>query len=152
MVMAPVYLFWYRDVLRRVDWPLIVIFVLMFIDLRLLAEQPAIAQLFTLSGIEQAQNLFIATLLAAQLINNVPAAILLAEYSPDWLTIAYAVNVAGNGIVIGSLANLIALRLARDKKSGNCSTSIPSLFYCSAARWYMAHYSVADSIWPDSLR
>ncbi len=116
IVILPVYLFWYKDVLKQVDWPLILIFILMFIDLRLIAEQPVITQFFTLSGIEQRENLFIATVLASQLISNVPAAILLAEYSSDWRTIAYAVNVAGNGIVIGSLANLIALRLARDKK------------------------------------
>jgi Na+/H+ antiporter NhaD/arsenite permease-like protein len=47
----------------------------------------------------------------------VPAAILLAEYSHDWRTIAFGVNVGGFGFVLGSLANLIALRLLGERKA-----------------------------------
>lgn len=41
----------------------------------------------------------------------------MAEYSQDWRTLAYGVNVGGFGFVLGSLANLIALRLLGEKKA-----------------------------------
>ncbi|MFC3853866.1 hypothetical protein ACFOSD_13885 [Salinispirillum marinum] len=45
--------------------------------------------------------------------SNVPANILLAEFTSDWRTLAWGVSVGGLGFMLGSLANLIALRLAR---------------------------------------
>ncbi|MGR9580729.1 citrate transporter, partial [Pandoraea sputorum] len=47
---------------------------------------------------------------------NVPAAILLAEYSQNWPALAHGVAVGGFGLAIGSLANLIALRMAKSRK------------------------------------
>ncbi len=88
----------------------------MFIDLRLVAQIPAVTNFFTLIGINRPENLFITSILSSQVISNVPAAVLLTEYSRNWLIIAYGVNVGGNGIVIGSLANIIALRFIKDKK------------------------------------
>ena len=49
----------------------------------------------------------------SQGISNVPAAIMLAEFSKDWRALAFGVSVGGFGIAIGSLANLIAVRLVR---------------------------------------
>jgi di/tricarboxylate transporter len=49
--------------------------------------------------------------------SNVPAAILLAEHSDDTRLIAYAVDVGGFGLAIGSLANLIALRMLRSRRA-----------------------------------
>jgi di/tricarboxylate transporter len=51
------------------------------------------------------------------LVSNVPAAIALAEYSRDWRVMAYAVSVGGFGFMVGSLANLIALRMSGDRKA-----------------------------------
>ena len=45
--------------------------------------------------------------------SNVPAAIFLAPFTDDWRGLAWGVSVGGFGLAIGSLANLIALRLAR---------------------------------------
>ena len=41
------------------------------------------------------------------------AGILLSKYSHDWRSLAWGADVGGFGLVIGSLANLIALRLGR---------------------------------------
>ena len=51
----------------------------------------------------------------SQGISNVPAAIMLAEFSKDWRALAFGVSVGGFGIAIGSLANLIAVRLSGEK-------------------------------------
>jgi di/tricarboxylate transporter len=52
----------------------------------------------------------------SQVISNVPATILLLNYVPSSALVAYAVNAGGFGLAIGSLANLIALRMAGDRR------------------------------------
>ena len=100
-----------KRALFRCDWGLILVFVLMFVDLRLLALLPQVRQLASDFGMQDARNLYLAGIAASQVISNVPAAILLAETSRDWRTIAFAVNLGGFGFVMGSLANIIALRM-----------------------------------------
>ncbi len=100
-----------RRALFHTDWGLILVFVLMFVDLRLLALLPQVRQLAADFGMQDVRNLYMAGLAASQVISNVPAAILLAETSRDWRTIAFAVNLGGFGFIMGSLANIIALRM-----------------------------------------
>lgn len=107
----------YRQVLGRVDWPLIVVFVLMFVDVRLIAEIPLLREMITHTVLDDPRHFFIAGILISQFISNVPTAILLAEYSGDWKLIAHAVNIGGFGLMMGSLANIIALRMVRDSKT-----------------------------------
>ncbi|HED2197593.1 TPA: anion transporter, partial [Citrobacter freundii] len=52
----------------------------------------------------------------SQFISNVPSTILLLNYVPPTLLLAWAVNVGGFGLLPGSLANLIALRMANDRR------------------------------------
>lgn len=104
-------------VLARVDWGLLLLFVLMFIDLRLLAGLDAVRAVISDLGLADPVRLYGAGIVASQLVSNVPAAIALAEYSRDWRVMAYAVNVGGFGFIVGSLANLIALRMARDPRA-----------------------------------
>ena len=104
-------------VLARLDWGLLLVFVLMFIDLRLLASLDAVRRLMAGLDLAQPLHLYFTGIAASQLISNVPAAIALAEYSKDWRLLAYGVNVGGFGLVVGSLANLIALRMAKDRRA-----------------------------------
>jgi Na+/H+ antiporter NhaD/arsenite permease-like protein len=102
-----------RGVLRNIDWPLLAVFALMFVDLGLLGALPAVA-----AGVRIAEELpgglLTLGILLSQLISNVPATLFLAGFSDDWRTLAWAVSVGGFGLAIGSLANVIALRLARE--------------------------------------
>jgi Na+/H+ antiporter NhaD/arsenite permease-like protein len=109
------YLLCWRRVLQGVDWLILLIFMLMFVNLGLLAQLPFMAQaanrLLTLPGSE-----ITGAMLLSQFISNVPATIFLAEFSQHWYGLAWGANVGGFGLAIGSLANLIALRLG--KQSG----------------------------------
>lgn len=102
----------FRAVLRGVDWLLLLVFMLMFVDLGLLAGLPQtdvlVAWLLALPG-----GVMTASVVVSQFISNVPATILLASFADDWQALAWGVSVGGFGLAIGSLANLIALRLAR---------------------------------------
>ena len=107
----------YRQVLARIDWGLLLVFILMFIDLRLVGAAGPVRSFFAGAGLAQAQNLYLAAIAASQVISNVPATILLAQYTHDWRALAYGVNVGGAGLAIGSLANIIALRMAPEKRA-----------------------------------
>jgi di/tricarboxylate transporter len=114
LVVLPFLLLW-RGVLAKVDWALIIIFILMFIDLRQVAELHALHEWIAHLHPERPSRLFLLGIGASQVISNVPAAILLAQYSRDWKTIAYAVDAGGFGLLVGSLANIIALRMAPER-------------------------------------
>lgn len=101
------------QVLRGVDWALLLIIALMFVDLRQLAQLPAVAALLREAPIAEGWRAYLAAIAASQLISNVPATILLDGTVHDLPALAAGVSVGGFGCVLGSLANLIALRLAR---------------------------------------
>ncbi len=105
------FLLFYRRVLAGVDWLLLLVFLLMFLDLGLLANMPLLQGLG--AAVERLPgDVFTAGVLLSQLISNVPAAIFLERFATDWRALAWGVSVGGFGLAIGSLANLIALRLA----------------------------------------
>ena len=106
-----------RRVLARVDWTLVLVFILMFVDMRLIARNPMVHSAIEQIGLSDPHRIYFAGIIISQLISNVPTAILLAEYSDDWRLIAYAVNVGGFGFILGSLANIIALRMAHDGRA-----------------------------------
>ncbi len=99
----------FRAVLRRADWPLIALFILMFLDFGLLASVPGLSGHMEGLG---AHPMFYSAVLS-QFISNVPAAIFMSSFSTDWKAIAYGVNVGGNGLVIASMASVIAIRLGK---------------------------------------
>lgn len=100
----------FRDVLRGVDWPLLAVFVLMFVNLGLFGQLPAVAALAN-TAMAWPGGAYAAGALLSQGMSNVPAAIFLEPFTEDWRALAWGVNVGGFGLAIGSLANLIALRL-----------------------------------------
>ena len=102
---------WRRAAVLTIDWGLLLIFALMFVVLRSVAMLPAIHAVLTDFDLHDARHLFAAGALLSQGMSNVPATILLAEFSSNWRVLAYAVSVGGFGLGIGSLANLIAVRL-----------------------------------------
>uniref|UniRef100_A8GH68 Citrate transporter n=1 Tax=Serratia proteamaculans (strain 568) TaxID=399741 RepID=A8GH68_SERP5 len=105
-----------RRVLLQIDWSLIFVFIAMFIDVglftRLEAVQPWFADIARLGE----GGIYALGIGLSQVISNVPATILLLNYVPSSQLLAYAVNAGGFGLAIGSLANLIALRMAGERK------------------------------------
>ena len=129
------YAVWRPRLLLAIDWTLLAIIGLMFIDLRQLAALPALASWASQLPIGSGWRAYLAAVATSQFISNVPAAILLERYVHDLPALAAGVSVGGFGCVIGSLANLIALRLA--KLQGGLREfhriSIPFLLACAAS-------------------
>ncbi len=110
-----VYILYRRDVYLHVDWLLLLIFFLFFIDFNAIGNLPAVRNFFLNQNIS-GPKAFAYGALISQFISNVPAAILLSNFTNDIQSLVYGVSVGGNGIIIASLANLIALRFVKDKK------------------------------------
>lgn len=107
-----IYSFFWREIFLKLDWGLLFIIGLMFIDLRQVAHLSALRAMLYHLSIKSGPGAFLASVMTSQLISNIPATILLRHYVVDLPALAYGVNVGGYGILTGSLANLIALRLA----------------------------------------
>ena len=101
-----------RSVLTGVDWLLLLVFMLMFIDLGLLAQLPLLQQL-AVQLMALPNGSYTGSALLSQLVSNVPAAIFLQHFTDDWRALSWGVSVGGFGLAIGSLANIIALRLSK---------------------------------------
>lgn len=108
-----IYLLCNRRVLARTDWALLLIIGLMFVDLRQLADLPVTTTLVKSLPIGQGLGTYLAGIVTSQAISNVPAAILLERHVRDLPALAAGVSVGGFGFFVGSLANIIALRLAQ---------------------------------------
>ena len=129
--------------LLRIDWLLLVTFAAIFLGLGHFAALPWVGELMSAVDLNQPLHLYASGILASQLISNVPATVLLLERAPDAMALAVAANVGGFGVAIGSLANLIALRLAKQPQGLRLfhRVSIPFLLVCAplvylAARWF----------------
>jgi len=141
MLSLPFALFARRS-LAGLDWLLLATFAAIFLGLGHFAELPLVRHALDHLDPGQPLTMFVGGIVASQLISNVPATVLLLEHTPDAMALAIAVNVGGFGVATGSLANLIALRLAR--QPGGLRqlhrVSIPFLLVCAplvylAWRW-----------------
>ena len=105
-----------RRVILSVYWTLLLVVMAMFIDVHLLTQLPALQGITHQVGTLSAPVLWLTAIGLSQFISNVPSTILLLNYVPPTLLLAWAVNVGGFGLLPGSLANLIALRMANDRR------------------------------------
>ena len=94
--------------LKRTDWLLITLFMVMFIDFRIISDIPPLSGFITPSA---PASTFFDGVLASQLMSNVPATIFLSNLGGNWRMLAWGVNVGGSGLATGSLASIIAIRL-----------------------------------------
>ncbi|HEX5354119.1 MAG TPA: SLC13 family permease [Rhodanobacteraceae bacterium] len=101
----------FRRVLVGVDWWLLLTFAAMFTGLGHLAALPVVQAHMGALAWHDPRFTYAGGIALSQVISNVPAAVALKHYAPNLTLLAAAVNVGGSGLVIGSLANLIALRL-----------------------------------------
>ncbi|MHB2154682.1 SLC13 family permease [Calditrichota bacterium GD2] len=114
-IIVLLFLLFYRPVILKADWGLILVFIFVFINVRLLSQLSIVQSFFRQLDFNHAKTLFFAGAFLSQVISNVPATVLLTHFSIDYKIIAYAVNIGGNGLVIASFANLIALNFIKSK-------------------------------------
>ena len=113
LLIVSVYLLFFRDVFKNSDFMLILLFCLMFIDFNVISRIPIIKSAVYALNLKNAKTLFLFSLFMSQIISNVPASVFVSVYSSNYGIIAYGVNIGGNGFIVASLANIIALRLSK---------------------------------------
>ena len=108
---------------REIDWPLLLMFAGLFVVVagfeRALLTPELVAAIGRL-GLADAPILSAVTAVSSNLVSNVPAVLVLRPFvgqtgDPQhaWLVVAMASTLAGNLTVLGSVANLIVVQLAR---------------------------------------
>ncbi|NYE22490.1 SLC13 family permease [Pigmentiphaga litoralis] len=116
LVAALLFLVVDRTSLRQVDWALLATFAALFIGLGHLADWGPVQALARQVDWAHRLTLFASGAGLSQIISNVPATVFLSQFTKEWQTLLIAVNVGGYGLAIGSMANLIALRLEGSKR------------------------------------
>lgn len=95
-------------IILRIDYILILIFAMMFI---VFGELSIYLKSINIIVSHNYFGIFLHSIILSQLISNVPATIVLIKHIHDWIPLLWGVNVGGVGIIIGSMANIIVLRL-----------------------------------------
>ncbi len=106
-VITIVLLFMDKNALKKVDYGLLLTFVMFFIFAGNTARIPFIAN--ALSALMNLNPLLV-PVLSCQVISNVPSAILLSRFTDTWQALLVGVNIGGVGTLISSLASLITFR------------------------------------------
>jgi Na+/H+ antiporter NhaD/arsenite permease-like protein len=122
-----------RRTLACLDWLLMATFAMIFLGLGHFAALDTVHHALGKIDFTQPLALYLSGIAGSQLISNVPATVLLLDRAQDAMSLAVAVNVGGFGVVIGSLANLIALRLAKQPHGMRLFhfVSVPFLLVCA---------------------
>ena len=97
-----------RQILLRADFMLLLTFVAFFVFSGNLARMESVAAMIErlMEGRE-----YLTSLLASQVISNVPAALLLSGFTDDVRSLLLGVDIGGLGTPIASLASLISLKI-----------------------------------------
>jgi Na+/H+ antiporter NhaD/arsenite permease-like protein len=106
-----------RDMIGLVDWHLLVLFIGLFVVNRAIAQSGFVGGLLMMSrmagaDLTQAPVLFSVTAVLSNIVSNVPAVMLLLPAARDALAgavLALSSTLAGNLIVVGSIANIIVV-------------------------------------------
>ena len=104
-----------RKILTQVDYSLLCIFIALFIFIGNLGRIPAFSQLLSdiLTGRE-----VVTSVIASQVMSNVPAAILLSGFTDHIRELMIGTNLGGLGTLIASMASLISFKyVAREDHS-----------------------------------
>ena len=97
-----------RQVLKKVDYCLLVTFISFFIFIGNLGNIPMIRE--SLQMLVGGRELLVG-IIASQAISNVPAALLLSGFTRDYRTLLAGVNIGGLGTLIASMASLISYKI-----------------------------------------
>ncbi len=110
-----------REMLRQVDWHLLLLFIGLFVVTKAMAQSGLVNGMLMWSrvaGIEWTHppTLFVGSAVLSNIVTSVPAVMLLLPAARDDLTgavLAVASTLAGNWLVAGSIANIIVVNQAK---------------------------------------
>ncbi len=105
-----------RELLRKVDYSLLATFVFFFIFAGNIARIDAVRYFISAQMTENAK---ITALVVSQVISNVPAAVMLANFTDNGKVLLAYTNIGGLGTLIASLASLISFKIYAKTENAN---------------------------------
>ncbi|MEH7013092.1 SLC13 family permease [Neobacillus niacini] len=99
-----------RKLLFKIDYLLLITFICFFIFVGNISNTNAVHVLASTS-LKDSASVYFNSILLSQFISNVPASILLAEFTPNWKPLLLGVNIGGLGTIIASMASVISYKL-----------------------------------------
>lgn len=99
-----------KKLLMKIDYSLLLTFICLFIFVGNISHTNAV-QAVASASLKDSSSVYFSSILLSQLISNVPASILLAEFSTDWKPLLLGVNIGGLGTIIASMASVISYKL-----------------------------------------
>ena len=102
----------------KVDYSLLFTFVGFFLFTGSIASMENLSSILS-KLLENPLSTYLSGLISSQVISNVPAALLLSNFTSNGKELLAAVNVAGLGTLIASLASVISYKLYKNFESGN---------------------------------
>ena len=116
LIVIAVLFFYDRKILLKADFMLLLTFIAFFVFSGNLARIEAVSSVIRsmIGGRE-----YLVSVLASQVISNVPAALLLSGFTERAYTLLLGVNIGGLGTPIASLASLISLKLYSHSEHAN---------------------------------
>ncbi len=99
-----------RKLLFKIDYFLLLTFICFFIFVGNISNTNAVHTMASAS-LKDADTIYFNSILISQFISNVPASILLAEFTTNWKPLLLGVNIGGLGTIIASMASVISYKL-----------------------------------------
>lgn len=99
-----------EDIFHKIDWILLATFISFFVFVGNLSNIELVRNwMFNL--LSESTQVYFSGIILSQFISNVPAAILISEFTNKWQPLLLGVNIGGLGTLIASLASLISYKL-----------------------------------------
>jgi Na+/H+ antiporter NhaD/arsenite permease-like protein len=99
-----------RKILIKIDYLLLITFICFFIFIGNISNTNLVQALAS-ESMKSSTSVFFNSIFISQFISNVPASILLSNFTTDWKPLLLGVNVGGLGTIIASLASVISFKL-----------------------------------------
>ncbi|MEH7502759.1 SLC13 family permease [Neobacillus drentensis] len=96
--------------LIKIDYLLLLTFICFFIFIGNISNTNAL-QAVASESLKDSTSVYFSSIFLSQFISNVPASILLAEFTTDWKPLLLGVNIGGLGTIIASLASVISYKI-----------------------------------------
>jgi Na+/H+ antiporter NhaD/arsenite permease-like protein len=105
-----VVVFMNRSLIKKVDFFLLATFVCFFIAIGNISHIELVNKYLTYL-LSSSNKIFFTSVILSQFVSNVPAAILVANFTSSWKEVLIGVNVGGLGTLIASLASVISYKM-----------------------------------------
>jgi Na+/H+ antiporter NhaD/arsenite permease-like protein len=96
--------------LIKIDYLLLLTFICFFIFIGNISNSNTL-QAFASANLKDTTSVYFSSIFLSQFISNVPASILLSEFTTDWKPLLLGVNIGGLGTIVASLASVISYKL-----------------------------------------